>query len=87
MTWQIPTTRADGSALIASDLASYEIYYTTDPTQPGAVSAKYTVNGGMTTSYDISNLGAGTYYFAISAIDTLGDKSALSSYVTVKFGP
>jgi fibronectin type 3 domain-containing protein len=83
LSWQVPTTRADGSALLASDLKSYEIYYTTDTSATGT----YVVNGGTTTSYSVTNLAAGTYYFAMSAIDNAGLKSSLSQVVTVKLGP
>lgn len=83
MSWQIPATRADGSALLASDLSGYEIYYTTDTSATGT----YIISGGSTTLYTINNLPAGTYHFAMSAIDSTGLKSSLSSVVTVTFGP
>jgi hypothetical protein len=47
----------------------------------------YTVAGGAATTYTASNLPAGTYHFAMSAIDSAGLKSALSPVVTVTFGP
>ena len=78
--WTIPTTRADGSALSASDLAGYEVYYTNDS---GTVSAVVPVAGGTTASTLVSNLASGNYYFSVSAIDTGGLKSALSSLVSV----
>jgi hypothetical protein len=83
LTWQVPTTRANGQALTASELSGYEIYYTTD--NPN-VSGTFTVSGGTTTTYDANNLAAGTYYFAMSAVDSTGAKSALSTVVTVTFG-
>jgi hypothetical protein len=70
--------------LAANELTGYEIYYTTD--NPG-VSGTFTISGGTAVAYDASNLPAGTYYFAMSAVDTAGVKSALSPVVTVKFGP
>jgi hypothetical protein len=69
--------------LALSDLTGFEIYYTTD--NP-AVSGVYTVSGGSKNSYDVTNLKAGIYYFTISAIDTSGLKSAMSSVVQVKLG-
>lgn len=84
MSWQIPTTRADGQPLTVGELAGYEIYYTTD--NPN-VSVKYSVSSGTATSYDISNLAAGTYYFAMAAIDTTGAKSTLSPVVAITLGP
>src|SRR5690606_1797860 len=82
LSWEIPSTRADGSALSASALSGYEIYYTTDKT-----SGTYVVSGGTTSVYTAAELPAGTYHFAMSAIDSNGLKSALSSMVTVTFGP
>lgn len=83
LSWVIPSTRENGAALALSDLSGYEIYYTTsDPAVTGTVA----INGGSTAAYALANLSAGTYYFAISAIDASGIKSALSTVVTVKFG-
>lgn len=81
--WNIPSARIDGSALALSDLQGYEIYYTTD--NP-ATSGVYTVSGGSKTVYDVTSLPAGTYYFTISAIDSAGNKSPMSTVVSLKLG-
>jgi len=70
--------------LSLSDLAGYEIYYTTDDP---AVSRTISVSGSAALSYALSNLSAGNYYFAIAAIDTAGLKSNLSPVAPIKFGP
>jgi hypothetical protein len=82
LSWTIPTTRADGTALTASDLAGYEIYYTDDT---GSVSAVVPVSGGSTASTTVASMTPGKYSFAISAIDSAGLKSSLSSVVSVSF--
>lgn len=82
LSWSIPTTRADGTALAASELAGYEVYYTNDS---GSVTALVPVSGGTTTATSVSSLSSGNYSFAISAIDTSGLKSTLSSVVTASF--
>lgn len=82
LSWSIPATRADGTALTASELAGYEVYYTNDS---GSVAATVPVSGGTTTVASVSSLSSGNYSFAISAIDTSGLKSALSSVVAVSF--
>lgn len=82
LSWTIPTTRADGTALTASELAGYEIYYTNDA---GSVSAVVPVSGGSAVSTTVSSLASGSYSFSISAIDTSGLKSALSTVATVTF--
>lgn len=84
LSWSAPSTRADGTPLSVSDLAGYEIYYTTDDP---AVSRTITVSGSAALSYTLSDLSAGNYYFAMAAIDTAGLKSDLSPVAPIKFGP
>lgn len=84
LSWTIPSARENGQALLMSELAKYEIYYVPDGAGAGTTIA---VNGGSTVSYKVTGLAAGTYYFAISAIDTGGLKSALSSPVSIVLGP
>lgn len=82
LAWTAPSTRADGSALTASELAGYRVYYslegsaTTDDTV-------LTVNGGSTTAFKITLTTAGTYAFAITAVDQNGLESSLSTPVLV----
>jgi hypothetical protein len=84
ISWTIPSTRIDGTPLALSELTGYEIYYTTDDP---AVSGKVSVSGGSSASYRATDLKAGNYYFTISAIDSTGLKSAMSTMATIKFGP
>lgn len=75
-------TRADGSALAASALAGYRLFYTRD----GSSASEDTVvaiDGGTITSTDLSLSGSGTYTFAITAVDSSGTESALSTPVSV----
>ena len=75
LSWTAPTTNTDGTPL--TDLAGYNIYY-------GTASGDYTqnVNVGNVTNYTVSNLAAGTYYFAATAYDTSGNQSAYSNVVS-----
>jgi hypothetical protein len=84
LSWSIPSTRENGQPLVLSELTGYEIYYVVD----GATATDRTiaVTGGSAVSYRISGLLAGTYSFAISAIDSAGVKSALSGVVVVNVG-
>lgn len=84
LSWTIPSTRQNGQPLQLSELSGYELYYTTDSSSSNGTVV--TVSGGSKASYEISNLKAGTYYFAISAIDASGLKSPLSSMVSAKVG-
>jgi len=81
----IPSTRENGQALLLSELSGYEIYYVLESS--GAADTKIVVSGGSTISYNITSLAAGTYDFAISAVDTSGLKSPLSGVVVVQVGP
>src|SRR5581483_12005001 len=57
--WTAPTTNTNGSAL--TNLAGYYIHY---GTSASAMTKTITVSSPGTTSYTISNLAAGTWYFA-----------------------
>ncbi len=77
LSWDAPTTSADGSAL--SDLAGFKIYYgVTSPIQ----TSNQSLDVGDTTTYALSGLDTGTYYFAIAAYDTSGNESVLSDEVS-----
>lgn len=80
LAWVTPATRADGTPLSTSELAGYEIYYTNDS---GSVNVSVPVAGGNTVSAVVGNLTSGTYHFSLSAIDTSGLKSALSTVASV----
>jgi hypothetical protein len=77
LSWAAPTINSDGSTL--TNLAGYRIYYGTSKTDLShAITLSYV---GITT-YVISNLGSGTYYFAILAYNASGVQSNLSNIVT-----
>jgi len=77
LNWFVPTENTNGTSL--TDLAGVFIYYgpsASDLTQVIQVSSP------SETSYTISNLAAGTWYFAASAYTTEGTESTLSSVVS-----
>ena len=80
--WDIPTTNADGSPL--NDLAGFEVHY-------GATSQSYTeimpVDDSAASSAQIDELSPGLYFFAVLAVDTSGNKSALSVEVSKDIQP
>jgi hypothetical protein len=75
LTWDPPTTNADGTPLI--ELAGYKIYY-------GTLTRNYTkvINVGNITTYTIKNLTPDTYYFAVTAYDNSGNESGYSNEVS-----
>ncbi len=69
LTWQ---------ANMEADLAGYKVYM---GTQPGTYGAPISV--GMTTSYTVGNLTGGkTYYFSVTAFDSIGNESLHSPEVS-----
>ncbi len=60
-----------------SDLSGYKVYFGTAPGSYGTP-----VNVGNTTSYTVSGLSDGTYYFAVTAFDTSGNESGFSNEVS-----
>lgn len=82
LSWTAPTTRADGTALTASELSGYHIYYTATGT-PASADTMVAVSGGTTTSISLALPAAGEYSFAITAVDSSGQESSLSAPVSV----
>ena len=77
LSWQAPTENTDGSSL--SDLAGYRIVY---GTSSNALNQTIEISNASISSYVISNLAAGTYYFAIKAYTNAGAESAQSNLAT-----
>ncbi|MGH8289720.1 MAG: putative Ig domain-containing protein [Steroidobacteraceae bacterium] len=74
LTWTAPTTNTNGSGL--TNLAGYHIYY---GNSPSSMTKVITVANPGTTSYTVSSLASGTWYFAVNAYTTSGLASALSN--------
>jgi len=73
LSWINPTLNTNGTAL--TDLAGIHIYY---GTSPSSLNNMVDVTGTGETSYTISNLPAGTWYFAATAYTSGGVESGLS---------
>jgi len=71
LTWTAPTTNSDGSPL--TDLAGYTVYY-------GNASGDYStiIPVGNVTTYVVTGLGDGTWYFNVTASDTAGNESVFA---------
>ena len=83
ISWAIPTRRTNGTPLRISDLKGYEVYWTrTSDDARGVI--KVDSNTQTSTYFDVYT--PSTYYFAMSAIDSRGLKSPLSSMVQAKLG-
>lgn len=78
LSWIAPTQNTDGSAL--TDLKGYRIYYGTSAT---ALTQAVTINNADLTSYVIDSLASGTWYFAITAINSAGIESPQTAPTTI----
>jgi len=81
LSWEAPTTNTNGSAL--TDLAGYRIYYGENPSR---LSQSVPIKTIGVQTYEIDNLSAGTWYFAIMAVTSAGTESRLSNVVSLTLG-
>ena len=81
--WDAPSTDAVGRPL--EDLAGYRLYYAPGPAAdtPG----DEMVDVGDTTRVTVTDLEAGTYVFAVTALDEDGNESEFSDPLPVEVGP
>ena len=80
--WDAPTMDAVGRPL--DDLAGYRLYYSPDP--PSEADAEM-VDVGDATVYTVTDLEAGDYMFAVTALDEDGNESEFSDPLPVEVGP
>ncbi len=71
LSWTAPAN-SDGTQ--SNAFTGFKIYYGTSPQ-----SYSSSANAGMVTSYTISGLAPGTYYFAVTAYDAAGNESSYSN--------
>ena len=77
LSWSAPSENTNGSAL--TNLAGYEIYYGTDPSD---LTQQISINTVGIMDYVVSNLSSGTWYFEVVAVNSAGEKSAPTSIVS-----
>ncbi len=75
LTWVPPTTNTDGSSPV-TPLSGYTLYY---GTSASSLTQSVVVSGSTTTSYTITGLASGTWYFAVAADAADGTQSAMSN--------
>ncbi len=76
ISWSAPTENEDNGPL--TDLTGYVLHYGTDA---GQLSNTIIINNPQTTSYEVENLSPGTYYFALTAVNTDGLESTMSNMI------
>jgi hypothetical protein len=77
LSWTAPTHNSDGTPL--TDLSGYTIYY---GTSASALTQTIQVASPSATSYVVSGLSPGTYYFSVAADTTVGTQSAQTPAVS-----
>ena len=77
LSWMPPSQNIDSTPV---DLAGYRIYY---GTSEGDYSNVIDITNPGLSEYMIENLDPGTYYFVVTAYDTLGEESAYSNVASV----
>ena len=79
LTWVLPTTRTDGSALAPSEIASVEIFDAVN----GAAAVEIGTDTGPMTTFTTGLLVGGSHVFTVVVVDTAGDMSAASAPATL----
>lgn len=77
LAWEVPTQTSEGAPL--GTLSGYLIHYGTDA---NVLSETIVVDNPGVLTYVVDTLPTGTYYFAVRAVTTDGDKSALSNVIS-----
>ena len=78
LNWMPPTENTDGTPL--TNLSGYEIHY---GTQSGDYTQSIAVDNPGLATYVVDNLTPGTYYFSLSAVNSAGTESPVSSEVAL----
>lgn len=81
LVWAAPTLYRDGSALSPADLAGYRVYMGSGPASLSRVAEV----DARTLLFTIRNLVAGTHYFAVTAVNSLGTESDPSEIMHKSF--
>ena len=74
LSWTPPTENSDGTAL--TDLAGYQVYYGQSQNN---LDKTVTLNNASLSTYVVENLGSGTWFFAVVAVNSHGTTSVFSS--------
>jgi len=80
LSWQAPTKNVDGTPV--AGLAGYRIHYGPSITE---LNQLIEVSGAGSTTYVVTGLTSGTYYFAVSAYNSFGVEGALSNIASKSF--
>jgi len=74
LSWTPPTQNSDGSAL--TDLAGYQVWY---GQSQNSLNQTVALNNPSLSTYVVENLGSGTWYFSLVAVNSQGATSVFST--------
>jgi hypothetical protein len=77
LSWTPPTENSDGSAL--TDLAGYQVWYGQSQNN---LNKTVMLNNASLSTYMVENLGSGTWYFTLVAVNSRGTTSVSSGVAT-----
>ena len=80
LSWLAPSEREDGTVLSLTEIAGYRVYY---GEKPGEYTNSIDIHDRTSVHMALDSIPAGLYYVAVTAIDTAGRESALSSEIVV----
>jgi len=78
LSWSPPATRSDGTALAMSEIDGYRIYI---GETAATLSPVTDINDSTLTMYTLTELSAGSYFFAVTSYDMDGNESVFSNIV------
>jgi hypothetical protein len=77
LTWHAPLNREDGTSMAMGEIDQYIVRYGTQ-SDAEEMTNEIIVEDGQTMTYELPELGEGTWYFAMRTVDQNGLKSAWS---------
>jgi hypothetical protein len=80
LSWTAPSAREDGSSLSLSEIASYHIYY---GSEPGDYQNQIDIDDPTAKSAQVEALPSGTYYVVLTAIDMDGRESLYTPEIII----
>lgn len=79
--WTAPVTRSDGTPLQLSEISGYRVYY---GTSPGNYPNSIKITNGSLQSATLNGIPVGSYYVAMTTLDTSGLESSYSAAIVKK---
>lgn len=86
LSWQLPRLRLDGSSLKVGELGSYRLRYGREPDLGQFQSVELELKRGQASTFQITGLTPGIWYFTVRAADSMGRLGPWSEIVAKRVG-